>query len=134
MEVLKRFAMENSNSVQNPIVPGCKLFIDENGVHVDETLFKQMIRCLKYLTTTRPDLMFTVSLISRYMTKPTKLHMLVAKKILRYLKGTTGFGDFFKKGGYEGLIAYPDSDHAGDIEDRKSTSSYVFMMGSGAVA
>ena len=40
LEVLKRFRMENSNSVHNPIVPGCKLSKDENGVHVDETLFK----------------------------------------------------------------------------------------------
>jgi len=43
LEVLKRFKMENNNSIHNPIVPGCKLFKDENEVNVDETLFKQMV-------------------------------------------------------------------------------------------
>ena len=127
--------MENSNPVRNLIVPGCKLFKDENGVRVDDTLFKQMVGFLMYLTTTRPDLMYAVSLISRYMAKPTELHLSAAKRILRYLKGTTGLDIFYKKGGKcEGLIGYTDSDYAGDIEDRKSTSSYVFMLGSGAVA
>jgi hypothetical protein len=133
-EVLKRFKMENSNSVHNPIAPGCKLYNDENGACVDETLFKQMVGCLMYLTATRPDLMFAVCLISRYMAKPTKLHLLAAKRILRYLRGTTELGIFYKKGGREGLIGYTDSDYAGDLEDRKSTSGYAFMMGSGAVA
>lgn len=90
--------MQSSNLVLNPIVPGCKLFRDENGVGVDETSFKKMVGCLMYLTATRPDLMFAVSLISRYMAKPTELHLLAAKRILRYLKGTTGLGVFLQEG------------------------------------
>ena len=127
LEALKRFRMENINPVHNPIVPGCKLSKDENGVHVDETFFKQMVGCLMYLTATRPDLMFAVSLISKYMAKPTELHLMAAKRILKYLKGTIELRVFYKKGGCEGLVEYADSNYAGDIEDRKSTSSYVFM-------
>ena len=89
--------MENSNSVHNPIVSGCKLVKDENGVVVDETLFKQMVGCLMYLTTTRPDLMFAVSLIYRYMGKPTELHLLAAKRIMRHLKGTLDLESFTRK-------------------------------------
>ncbi|CAL5371264.1 unnamed protein product [Camellia sinensis] len=113
---------------------GCKLFKDENGIGVDETLFKQMVGCLMYLTAMRPDLMFAVSLISRYMAKPTELHLLAAKRILRYLKGTTGLGVFYKNGWCEDLVGYADSDYTRDLEDRKSTSGYVFMLGSGAIA
>lgn len=98
-----------------------------------------------YLTAIRPDMMFVVSLISRYMENPTELHLQAAKRVLRYLKGTTGFGIFYKKGGDDGiffergggddeLIAYTDSDYAGDLEDRKSTSSYVFLLSSGAIS
>jgi hypothetical protein len=134
LEVLKRFRIENINSVHNLIVQGCKLSEDENGVHVDETLFNQMVGCLMYLTATRPYLMFAVSLISRYMAKPTELHLMAAKRVLRYLKGTIGLGVLYKKGGCEGLVAYADSNYAGDIEDKKSTSGYAFMLGSGAVA
>ena len=87
-----------------------------------------------YLIARRPDLMFAVSLISRYMAKPTELHLMASKRILRYLKGTIELRVFYKKGGCEGLVAYADSDNARDIEDRKSTSGYVFMLGSGAIA
>ncbi|KAL9429389.1 hypothetical protein AB3S75_031241 [Citrus x aurantiifolia] len=134
LEVLRKFKMENCNLVYNPIVPGCRLFKDENGVQVDETLYKQMVGCLMYLTATRPDLMYAVSLVSRYMSKPTELHILAVKRIMRYLKGTTELGVFYKKGGNEGLVGYTDSNYAGDLNDRKSTSGYVFMLGSGAVA
>ncbi|KAH9779134.1 hypothetical protein KPL71_007611 [Citrus sinensis] len=56
------------------------------------------------------------------------------KNIMRYLKGTIELGVFYKKGGNEGLVGYTDSNYAGDLNDRKSTSGYVFMLGSGAVA
>ena len=87
-----------------------------------------------YLIATRPDMMFVVSLISRYMENPTELHLLAAKRVLRYLKGTTEFGIFNKKRGDDELAAYTDSDYAGDLEDRKSTSGYVFLLSSGVVS
>lgn len=89
--------MEGSNAVKIPIVPGTKLRKDEGGVIVDETLFKKMVGSLMYLTVTRPDMMFGVSLISRFMAKPTMTHWLAAKKILRYLKGTINLGIFYRK-------------------------------------
>lgn len=50
-----------------------------------------------YLTNTRADIMFVVSLLSRYMERPTEVHMLAAKRVLRYIKGTLGFGILYKK-------------------------------------
>jgi hypothetical protein len=133
-EILERFRMGQCNSVKNPIIPGFKLTRDEGGVQVDSTLYKQMVGSLMYLTATRPDLMFDVSLISRYMEHPTESHFMAAKRILRYIKGTTIFGMFYKKGGVAELFGYTDSDYAGDQNDRKSTSGYVFMMNSTAVS
>jgi hypothetical protein len=133
-EILERFHMGQCNSVKNPIIPGFKLTRDEGGVQVDSTLYKQMVGSLMYLTATRPDLMFAVSLISRYMEHPTESHFMAAKRILRYIKGTTIFGMFYKKGGVAELFGYTDSDYAGDQNDRKSTSGYVFMMNSTAVS
>ncbi|KAH7571430.1 hypothetical protein JRO89_XS04G0051400 [Xanthoceras sorbifolium] len=126
--------MDKSNSVHNPIIPGFKIVKDEWGVKVDKTYFKQVICSLMYLTTTRPDLMFVVSLISRYMENPTELYLQVAKRVLRYLQGTTGFGIFYKKGGDDELVAYTDSDYAGDVENRKSTSGYGFLLSLGAIS
>ena len=134
LEVLGRFGMEESKAVRSPIVPGCKMYRDEDGDRIDETLYKQIVGSFMYLTATRPDMMFVVSLISRYMSRPTELHMKVAKRALRYLKGSINYGIFYKRGGAEELMAFTDSDYAGDVEDRRSTSGHVFLMGAGAVA
>ncbi|KAH0726537.1 hypothetical protein KY284_002402 [Solanum tuberosum] len=84
--------------------------------------------------TTRPDITHVVSLISRFMENPKELHLLAAKRILRYLKGTVDFGLFYKKDEITELIGFSDSDYAGDLYYRKSTSGYVFMLSSGAVS
>ena len=61
--------------------------------------------------------------------------MVAVKRILRYLKGTSALGICYKKGTKnEKLVAYSDSDYAGDTDDRRSTSGYVFVLSSGAVA
>ena len=68
------------------------------------------------------------------MSCPTESHWLAAKRILRYLKGTTELGIFYKKNGCTNLVAYTDSDFAGDLDDRRSTSGFAFLLGSGAVS
>lgn len=134
-EVLRRFGMLESNSVSSPIVPGFKISRDDYGVTIDDTYFKQLVGSLMYLNATRPDIVFSVSLISRHIAKPTELHLQAAKRILRYLKGTVNYGILYKKGGRnEELLAFTDSDYAGDVEDRKSTSGYMFLLSSGAVS
>ena len=69
-----------------------------------------------YLTTTHPDLMVVVSLISHFMACPTQQH-----------------GVFYKRRGVSELIGFTDSEYVGDIEDRKNTSGYVFMMSEGGL-
>ena len=59
---------------------------------VDNTPFKQMVGSLRYLCNNRPDICFAVGVISRYMHQPKKVHLLAAKRVLRYIKGTIGFG------------------------------------------
>jgi hypothetical protein len=133
-ELLQRFKMNQCNSVHNPAVPGFKLTKDEEGIIVDSTFYKQIVGSLMYLTATRPDLMFIVNLISRYMERPTESHLQAAKRVLRFVKGTTSFGIFYKKGGSAEFFGYTDSDFAGDQDDRKSTSGYVFLLSSGAIS
>lgn len=135
-EVLARFGMEESNAVKNPIVSGTKLTKDENGEKVDATMFKQLVGSLMYLTVTRPDLMYGVCLISRFMTNPRMSHWLAAKRILRYLKGTIELGIFYRRSESSStrLMAFTDSDYAGDLDDRRSTTGCVFLIGSGAIS
>lgn len=84
--------MEHCNPVKNPIVPGFKLVKDEGGASVDATTYKQMVARLMYLTVTRPELMYVVSLVNRFMERPTKIHQQAVKRIIRYLKGTVELG------------------------------------------
>ncbi|XP_074327353.1 secreted RxLR effector protein 161-like [Apium graveolens] len=119
--------MWNCNAVKNPIVPGIVLS-KEGSRNVDSTLYKQLVGCLMYLTVSRPDLMFVVCLISRYMAEPKEEHMMIAKRVLGYLKGTLDYGVFYKRSIGSNLLGYTDSDYARDVDDRKSTSGYVFLL------
>ena len=116
------------------MVPGSKLCKDEDGTAIHESYYNRIIESLMYLTSTRPDLVYSVSLISRYMAKPTEIHLQATKRILRYLKGTFDYGIMYRKGDSTDLIAYINSDYASDVDDRKSTSGYMFLLSSGAVS
>ena len=79
--------------------------------------------------------MYVVSLLSRYILNIQKiLNLLAAKRILRYLQGTSKFGIFYRKREKSELLDFTDSDYAMDSDDRKSTSGYVFMLGSGVIS
>jgi len=82
---------------------------------------------------TKPDLMYNVCLIRRYIAYLTKEHLLVVKRVLQYLKGTLELDVFYAREDAIELFAYTDSDHADDYDDRKSTSRYVFKLSGGAV-
>lgn len=133
-EILERYGMESCNSVRNPIVPGHKLTRPGAGENVDPTTFKQLVGSLRYLIVTRPDLIYSVNLVSRYMEQPNEQHMLAAKRILRYVRGTTELGIQYKRQGEKKLVGFVDIDYAGDSDDRKGTSGYVFMLGGGVVS
>lgn len=133
-EVLERFNMNQCNTVHNPIVSGFKMTKDEGRIEIDSTLYKRIVGSLMYLTAMRPDMMYVISLISRFMERPTELYFKAAKRVLRYLKGIVSFGLLYRKRGKEELIGYTDNDYAGDQDDRKSTSGYFFILSSGAVS
>lgn len=134
LKILSRFKMKDCNSVCTPTEFGLKLMKDEEGKKINVTLYKQMVGSLMYLTSTRPDIMYGASLISRYMENPTENHLCVVKRIFCYLKGTVDFGIFYAAKTTEKLIEFSNSDFAGDLNDRKSTFGFVFLMGSGAVS
>ena len=83
------------------------------------------------MTATRPDLMYTTSLLSRFMSKPSEMHYKAAKRVLRYIKGTTELGIWFRRAEKFSLIGYSDSDWAGSVDDMRSTSGYVFFVNHG---
>ena len=85
-QVLEKFNMMNANPVSTPCVAGSKLCKNGEGKFVDPTIFRSLVGNLMYLTATRLDIMYEISLISRFMEKPFSNHWEAAKRILRYVK------------------------------------------------
>ncbi|KAL2251280.1 UNVERIFIED_CONTAM: Retrovirus-related Pol polyprotein from transposon RE1 [Sesamum indicum] len=124
--------MENCKPVSTPVECGVKLSFYEDGEKIDPIFFKSLTGSLIYLTCTRPDILFGIGLVSRYMEAPTSSHLKVAKRILRYIKGTINHGIFYGNSQDFKLVGYCDSDWAGDVDSRKSTIRFVFFMGNSA--
>ena len=81
----------------------------------------------------RPDITYAVSTLARFSSSPMQQHWTALKRVMRYLKGTTSYGIMYNKKGSQECICYSDADWAGDVNDRKSTSSYLFQISGGAV-
>ncbi|KAK0587736.1 hypothetical protein LWI29_027914 [Acer saccharum] len=133
-DLLKKFKMDKAVPCSTPMEANLKLRIDDESEEVDATLYRSLVGSLMYLTATRPDLMFSISMLSRFMTSPKKSHWEAGKRILRYVVGTIDHGIHYKKFQESILIGYSDSDWGGDADNHKSTSGYVFNVGSGAVS
>ena len=96
--------------------------------------FKSLIRSLKCLVHTRPDITCSVNYLSTFMNKPHSEHMNAAKRILRYIKGTLSFGLKYERGKKNYTIqGYNESDFARDNDDQKSTTGQIFFLGNSAI-
>ncbi|GKV35120.1 hypothetical protein SLEP1_g43434 [Rubroshorea leprosula] len=133
-EILNQFAIVNCKTVNTPMVPYEKLRSDDGAAKIDVGVYRSLIGRLLYLSATRPDIMHSVSLLSRFMHSPSEIHFKAAKRILRYVKGTTNFGVLYKRSTNVKLIGFTDSDWAGSEEDMKSTSGQCFSIGSGVIS
>ena len=128
--ILQLGGMEGCNSAHTPMEERLKLSRESTEEKVDPTEYRRIVGSLRYLVHTRPDLAFAVGFVSRFMELPTKEHMMAVKRILRYVAGTTHYGLHYRRKTKEaGLIGYSDSDLAGDIDTRKSTSGSLFFLG-----
>jgi hypothetical protein len=114
--------MMDCKSMATPMTINLKLLSDSSSDLVDPTMYRQLIGSLMYLVNTRPNICFAVNALSQYMVEPRHVHWMAAKHMLRYLRGTVGYGLRYVSGGDVKLQGYTDSDWAGSAVDRKSTS------------
>jgi len=127
--ILSQFGRGDCNPAKIPMDPGIKLHQDKSGEPMDATEYRKMVGCLRYLLHTRPDLAYSVGMTSRFMKRPTVMHMRAIKQILRYLKGTIEMGLVYTQvGGEEVLVGYTDSDLSGDLVGRRSTGGMAFYL------
>ncbi|CAB4023506.1 Hypothetical predicted protein [Paramuricea clavata] len=125
--VLSKFGMESCKPVSTPLEPGTKFSkLSNEDEKFDTQTYQQAIGCLTYLSViSRPDISAAVGALSQFMARPSKDHWIGVKRVLRYLKGTLDYGLKYSADENPTLVGYSDSDWAGDINTRRSTSGYV---------
>lgn len=134
MNVLKKFNMENSKEISTPMAQSTSFGSDERGKSMDLKYYRSAIGSLLYLTVSRPDILFAVSMCARYQSCAKESHLSAVKKIMRYLKGTIKVGLWYPRTESFDLVGYTDSDYVGCKLDRKSTSGGCQFLGSTLVS
>jgi hypothetical protein len=119
--------------VNTPIDPNHKLS-GEIDNQLEKGQYQHLVGKLIYLTHTRPDISYAVSVVSRYMHDPRVLHQEGVYQILRYLKGCPEKCVLFSKKGHRRIGVYTDADWVGCLDDRKFTSSYCAFVGGNLVS
>ncbi|XP_022682218.1 uncharacterized protein LOC101773699 [Setaria italica] len=132
-DILKKFGIDEAKPIHTPMGTNGHLHLDTSGDVIDQKLYRSMLEAY-YVTTLRPDVMFSVCMCARFQASPRESHLKAIKRILRYLKHISNVGLWHPKGSNFELIAYSDSDYAGCKVDRKSTSGTCQLLGRSLVS
>ena len=132
-DLLKETGRTACKPANTPIDPNMKLGSMEEDVAVDKGMYQRLVGRLIYLSHTRPDIAFAVSLVSQFMHQPKEAHLHAVFRIIQYLKGTPGRGILFRKNQSLSIESYTDADYAGSIVDRRSTTGYCTFLGGNLV-
>lgn len=128
MDLLEELHMADCKGVPTPMTSTCSFVDSETNSTVDVSLYRRIIGKLHYLSFTRPDIGFAVSKLSQFMHNPKMSHWKAIKRLLRYLKHTSTLGVQLSRQPTDRLLAYSDSDWAGNPQARTSTTGYVVYL------
>lgn len=129
-EMLKIFEMTECKEVTNPSKTNTKLDVCAGEEYINVTFYKQMVGSLRYLCHNKSDICYAVNIERIFMSIPNRSHLIVVKRILRYLKGTLKLDLKLPSGESEtivGLIGYSDVEWCEDKSKRRSRSGYIFL-------
>jgi hypothetical protein len=135
-QMLAKHRMLESRPAPTPMDPGIQLDREHAGPALDTAKYpySSIVGGLLYVSVcTRPDISQAVGVLSRYMSAPQQMHWNAAMRVLRYLAGTADLALVYKASGCR-LEAFCDADYAGDVDSRKSTGGFAFMLNEGAVS
>ena len=125
--------MADCKPISMPLDQNLKLGSDVGQVLEDVTMYRKIVGSLIYLTISRPDLSYTIGLESQFMQLPRKPHLDAVRCTLRYVSATLDYALFYEAGTELQLSGFTDADWAGSVCDRRSTSGFMFSLGSAAI-
>ncbi|XP_071712546.1 uncharacterized mitochondrial protein AtMg00810-like [Rutidosis leptorrhynchoides] len=134
MDLLKENGVLNCKPYKLPLDPNTKLQADIGTPLADPEVYRRLIEKLIYLTITRPDICYSVQLLSQFMQTPTSIHHQVAKHLLRYLLQAPAQGILLASNSAVELKAFCDSDWASCPMTRRSTTGYCILLGDSPVS
>ena len=128
--MLEWFQMDQCKPSRTPTDLNLQIQTTQNGdEEVDKMIYISLVGSLLYLARqTRPEIMFTVNILSRHMNAPTSQHWMCGKQIFQYLQGSQRLKlTYTKEAGYD-LVREGDADWSGNVNDRRSTTGYFFNL------
>ena len=121
-DILEKYGMLDCKPVSTPTEVNARLCSTDGKDLEDVTMYRGLVGSLIYLTLTRPDVAYALSVVSRFMQNPKKYHLEAIRRILRYIKGTVDHGIMYPSGELFEIHGYCDADYAGDHDTRRSTT------------
>ncbi|XP_026443029.1 uncharacterized protein LOC113342846 [Papaver somniferum] len=134
LELMDKAKMLECNPCSTPVAKGQRVSISYGVLLTNPSEYRTIVGTLQYLCMKRPDICFGVNYVSQYMHSPIDVHMLLVKRILRYLKGSISIGITMRKGDIDSLTAYTDSDWGNCPETVRSTCGFAIFLGSSLVS
>jgi hypothetical protein len=128
LDLLSETGMLECKPVESLIVQNHHLAIYLDQVPTNKERYQRLVGRLIYLSHTRPDIAYIVSVVSQFMHALSEDHMTAVMRILSYLKGAPGKGLTFKRYGHMEVKGFTDADWAGNLTDRRSTSGYFTFV------
>lgn len=134
VDLLAEFHMTKASPLKLPIDTHVKLLADSGDVLPNPQNYQRLLGKLIYLTVTRPDITFAVHTLTQFMQKPTTTHMQAAKRVLRYLNGSSSQGILLASNSAAQLTAFCDSDWGSCPNSRRSTIGYCLLLGTSPIS
>lgn len=133
-ELLDKANMSSCSPSSTPIDTSAKISSASGTPVADASAYRSIVGGLQYLTMTRPDITYAVQQACLHMHAPMDCHLALVKRILRYVRGTTGYGLHLQRSSTFDIVAYSDADWAGCPDTRRSTSGYAVFLGDALVS
>lgn len=129
MDSWESFGWVDAKPINTPMSYGKNISKFDGALLENVTVYRKLVGSFQYLTITRIDVIFAVNKLCQFMTSPIEMHWLVAKRLLRYLKGTSHFALTFSTPSVLDLVSFCHADYANCPNDCRSIGAYCVYLG-----